>query len=73
MTHRTVCNQTSKTVKHNGTNTMNEQQIDGSVATPNNPNSVNFATSVGDGTPIVYKSYDHRPCGTKQADENPIP
>lgn len=75
MPYTTVCNQTSKNLKRDRVSTRTEivDYLGTVIASENNSNLLNFATVADDGTPITYRGYEHRPCGTAQYDLNPIP
>ena len=74
MTWRTVCNQTSMNLTRSVRSWDNETQQDPSIAVvENSPNWLGFATVADDGTPIVYKASEYRPCGTDQYNPNPTP
>ena len=74
MTYRSVCNQTTFGQKRDVTSESNETQEPGvAPTTENSPNQVGYSTVADDGTPIVYKSNDHRACPIDQYDLNPIP
>lgn len=72
MPNTTRCNQTSYNLSRQVTSQTYENNGT-TVALENSDNLVDFDTVADDGTPIIYKGNDHRPCGTNQYDENPVP
>lgn len=75
MPTKTVCNQTTKTVKSSvypqGKETMLDETGAIIVVQVNNPNYLGFIDELD--TPVVYFGANHLPCGTSQFDPNATP
>ncbi len=76
MTHRHTANETTYSGKRHVKTSTTEQNFTENgweSVGENSPNWVGYTTVADDGTPIVYKSNDHRLTPAKQYNENATP